>query len=137
MFCPNCGEYVDISFCPYCGCDLRKVTVNPQSRNISRRKRYVFASYMQYYPDKPKAIRRLRIDTGMGLAEAKQIVDSLFDDCEETCAPRDAKASARQENAQHIANTVARGIGMAALATGYLGFRVIGMLTKRYSGRRR
>ena len=34
--------------------------------------------YTKFYPDKAKAIYQLRLDTGLTLKEAKEIIDEIF-----------------------------------------------------------
>lgn len=74
-YCPNCGKLASSNFCPNCGSDLRnRNTLKPTSEiNASD-----YNSYLRFYPNKVEAIQALRIDTGMGIVEAKGIVDTLF-----------------------------------------------------------
>ncbi len=76
MFCPRCGTNAENNFCPNCGCDLRNIARSLNSKSKDSKNKYDV--YMRYYPDKLAAIRALRIDTGMGLAEANRIINDLF-----------------------------------------------------------
>ena len=75
MFCPNCGKKTNSNFCPDCGYDLRNITV---SKPVSGSKSNPYTAYLRFYPNKMEAIRVLRIETGMNLAEAKKVIDGLF-----------------------------------------------------------
>ena len=37
-----------------------------------------WAYYTKFYPEKTKAIQALRLDTGLGLKEAKEVVEEIF-----------------------------------------------------------
>ena len=76
--CPHCGGVgIEDGCCVYCGMRLLKKiqgqTVNGQN------KRSLEDYYNQYRPSRIKAIKALRRDTGMGLVEAKNAIDEVFD----------------------------------------------------------
>jgi len=54
-----------------------------QSDSVSDQKLHPYTDYSHYYltyrPDRVKAIMALRVDTGMGAVQAKQVIDALFD----------------------------------------------------------
>lgn len=72
MRCPVCKTVADSNFCPNCGTKLR----NPTAVSTPRSGEYDV--YLKYYPDKVKAIKQLRADTGLSLVTAKNIIDGLF-----------------------------------------------------------
>lgn len=76
MYCPNCSKRADYNFCPHCGYDMRSILASKAEEKRSAKKNY--DAYMRYYPDKMQAIQALRVDTGMGAAEAIAIIDQLF-----------------------------------------------------------
>ena len=141
MFCPNCGNYADSNFCPNCGCDLRNIVIKPQTACVPRRQGNNYSSYMQYYPDKLEAIRRLRIDTGMGIAEADRIIDQLFGKTdnyhEDDIALSSTNTSIHQKEVQRTVKKAGRTLGIATAVTGWFGLSVITKVAKQYSGKRR
>ena len=53
------------------------ITMIPPLKHKSKYNNY--SEYMQYYPDKTEAIKRLRADTGMGIVQAETIIANLFE----------------------------------------------------------
>ena len=79
MYCPDCGTYVESNFCPNCGKDIRNVVIKKAPPKKHKSKYNNYSEYMQYYPDKTEAIKRLRTDTGMGIVQANTIITNLFE----------------------------------------------------------
>lgn len=74
--CPNCGgNELDGRFCAYCGTQLLE-NAAVQDRGILDLNQY----FDQYHPNRVKAVKALRRDTGMGLVESKNLIDQVFDE---------------------------------------------------------
>ena len=152
-YCPDCGRRVDSNFCPDCGADLRK-TVIPQPDTDD------YSSYLRFYPYEIEAIQALRIDTGLNAVEAKKIIDRLFDAkvfpmgsasqqtgmravdagnaIGDTFRENEAqKEKESQETLRSATKAVGKGIGLAALFSGFGLFRIVSGLVKPYMGRRK
>ena len=92
--------------------------------------------YTKFYPNKPNAIQALRLDTGLGLAEAKDVIDEIF------ARLNRGEVKQREANAEHVIepNTTTKdtlkkaGKGAAAVGglTAYFGLGVIAKLTSKY-----
>lgn len=72
--CEYCDSIIrnvpDNGTCPNCGAVLTK---------SSTKEPCLEDYYFRYQPSRLKAIKALRRDTGLGLVEAKEIIDQLFD----------------------------------------------------------
>lgn len=151
-FCPDCGRPVASNFCPDCGCDLRKIPVSkPAAMGITED----YAQYLRFYPNKLEAIRALRVDTGMSLAEAYETINVLFGvdtrpekpvfkqdtEWKKVSAAENRRKSyaeaERQKKARNTAKTIGKGVGLAAFFGGYGIFRILSGLVKPYMGKRR
>ena len=84
----------------------------------------------RYYPNKSEAIQALR-QLGVDAVDANNAIEDAFIEI------RQSKELEHRKKAQQAAKVVGRGVGMAAFATGALGFRVISNLTKMYTKKRR
>lgn len=99
MFCPNCGnECGNANFCPNCGTNLKGavITASTVEDKLDERTEMI-RRYEKYMPNRLAAIKALRTDTGMGLAEAKQVIDELFDGESATYQPVMSKAQKKAE----------------------------------------
>lgn len=81
--CRGCGEVFQGNFCPRCG-------EGPDKRALREKAEWTaYGKYIDYYPDKPGAIRALRQDTHMSAAQAKTVIDQLFSGDEALVRRRD------------------------------------------------
>lgn len=89
MFCPNCGNNCgDANFCPNCGCNLKGTVITVSTAdNVPDERTEMIQRYEKYMPNKLAAIKALREDTGMGLKEAKEIIDELFGENQKSSYP--------------------------------------------------
>ena len=75
MICPYCDsllkEAPESGTCPNCGGPLKTERKNPMTLEDY---------YYRYKPNRIRAIKALRKNTGMGLKEAKETIDSVFDE---------------------------------------------------------
>ena len=114
--------------------------------------------YTKFYPNNAKAIQQLRLHTGLGLKEAKEVVDEIFarvergeverrvDNTEYSQAAYDNyKKVNREETRNYYDNTewkkvgaaAGKGIGCGCFTILYLIFGTIFTLTGNYSKKRR
>lgn len=108
--------------------------------------------YTKFYPAKTKAIQGLRLDTGLGLAVAKEAVEEIFARLERGEVEKvpanteyDAKMYAKDlhdsassdTSAQADLKKVGQGIGCGCIAIIYIFFRVIFNLAMPTKGKRR
>lgn len=101
--------------------------------------------YARFYPEKTKAIQRLRLDTGLGLKEAKEIVEEIFSKHEQGTLGSGSSLNCISENNYQNAPSSANegwkkagkgmGCGCFTLIVVFLGsiFKLAGM----YSGKRK
>lgn len=89
MICPYCDsllkETPESGTCPNCGGSLRVDENNPMTLEDY---------YYRYKPNRVRAIKALRRDTGMGLVEAKKAIDGVFDELSRE-SHRDLRVSAK------------------------------------------
>ncbi len=79
MFCPNCGnDCGNANFCPNCGTNLKGVVVTVSAADDTPHESPKKFRRYRYMPNELAAIKALRADTGMSLAEARQIIDDHF-----------------------------------------------------------
>ena len=114
--------------------------------------------YTKFYPNKPKAIQQLRLHTGLGLKEAKEVVDEIFarvergeierqeDNTEYSQAAYDnCYEMSREEKGSYYDNdewktvgtAVGKGIGCGCFTVLSIFFGTIFTLTGNYSKKRR
>lgn len=90
MFCSNCGKEVTGNFCSYCGAKLLEDNTEAQSNNnecvtediyidINETRINISEMVSTYGNNKIKAIKYLRDITGIGLKEAKEIIDNAYE----------------------------------------------------------
>lgn len=72
--------------CQYCDSQIKKIPENGICPNCgaalpvgSGTKLSLEDYYYRFQPNRLKAIKALRKDTGMGLVEAKEVIDQIFD----------------------------------------------------------
>lgn len=92
--------------------------------------------YTKFYPNKTKAIQVLRLDTGLGLADAKVVVEEIF------ARLNRGDVEQRETNAEHIVESnrpkvsnlkkVGKGAVVAGGLATYMGLGVIAKLTSKY-----
>lgn len=107
--------------------------------------------YTQFYPNITEAIKVLRLDTGLGLKDAKDVIDEIFRriekeeiklqksavDNSEVEAARHEDKLIGAENRKKAAKTVGKGVGLGIFTIGYTFFGTIFKLTEMYSGKKR
>ena len=73
MACPHCGgTKLEGNCCAFCGAQLMLEEYSKQAMDLN--------DYFDLYnPDRTKAIKALREHTGIGLIEAKKLIDQVFD----------------------------------------------------------
>ncbi len=106
MFCPNCGNNCgDANFCSNCGCNLKgtAATVQPFD-NVSNGKAEMSRRYGKYMPNKLAAIKALREDTGMGLKDAKDVIEDLFGNDAKTNSPNSTHKNIFSEFTRDVLN---------------------------------
>ena len=164
MFCPECGTNTDSNFCPNCGYDLRKIPVRNSDKLAAPQKkvqkniyfgdtRITATQYKEIHDfikagEKLEAIKRIRTWTSLSLADAVNIADNF--NSIDFSRPQtlihvnkaqknhlDQSTTTNQKKAQNAVKAVGKGAGMAAFATGALGFRILSNLTKMYTKKRR
>ena len=114
-----------------------------------------WAYYTKFYPEKTKAIQALRLDTGLGLAEAKKVVEEIFARLEQgeveqrkpnpEYVPRkerpvfsEYQQTYKSANASPKKKTKAKKvIGLGCLSVAYIFAGTIFKLTEEYSGKKR
>ena len=135
IYYSDCGTYGDSNFCPNCGKDLRNVIIRKAPIVASVPKSNEYSAYMQYYPDKLEAIRSLRIDTGMSLADAKRMGDFLFGDTDgysESSITYSKKiTNVDKEAMKQTAKKAAKTAGIATSAGLLAGLKVIFGIAKK------
>ena len=112
--------------------------------------------YTKFYPEKTKAIQALRLDTGLGLKEAKEVVEEIFARLEkgevekrkvnaEYQAPKNQQAHYYSDSeyqgvdaaTKEDLKKAGRVTGCCLLAIPYIFFGVIFKLVEMYSGKKR
>ena len=137
MYCPDCGTHVESNFCPTCGKDMRNVVIKkiPPQKHKSKYNNY--SEYMQYYPDKTAAIKRLRADTGMGIVQAETIITNLFEAATTTPqSPVSTDEQAFTVTTKATKRKVKKAVATAgAVAAGglFAGLKVIFYVAKKYT----
>ena len=115
--------------------------------------------YTKFYPNKPKAIQQLRLHTGLGLKEAKEVVDEIYlkvengeverraDNTVYSQAAYDKHAQMRREDMMTYSSqkrekvkksgpTIGQGIGCGCFTILYIFFGTIFKVTSNYSKKR-
>ena len=78
--CPYCGGVgLNGNCCAFCGVQLLENTQNASQPPICPGECDLDAYFYRYKPNRLKAIKALRADTGMDLVEAKEKIDETFD----------------------------------------------------------
>ena len=101
-----------------------------------------WAYYTKFYPEKAKAIRELRIDTGVSLSEGKDVIEEIFarfERGEVQQRPADAESpyKAPDVNYGEGLKKAGKGVGCCLFSIFYIIFRAIFSLTGKYSGKRK
>lgn len=106
-------------------------TNNVQHRDMTEVDVQYYAN--RHYPNKSEAIRAL-CQLGMRPVDASNAIEEAFIEIKESKRHKELE---RRQKAQNVVKVLGRGVGMAAFATGVVGFRVISGLTKKYTKKRR
>lgn len=98
--------------------------------------------YPKFYPEKVKAIKELRLDTGLSLKDAKEVIEEIFARLERgevaKCAPDTESPYQKPEKPRGEGLKKAGKVGGGCLFfIVYIIFGVIFSLTGRYSRKRR
>ena len=85
MACPHCGgTKLDGNNCAFCGAQLMVASELQDSNRVNNAPHHGNADLNDYFeryaPNRVKAIKALRRDTGMGLVEAKSVIDRYFNE---------------------------------------------------------
>ena len=100
-----------------------------------------WAYYTKFYPEKLQAIKEIRLDTGISLAEGKAAIEEIFarlerGEIEQREANAENKAVEYINESESTSDGTLKAIGKGALFTGgllaYVGLGIIAKLTSDY-----
>lgn len=100
-----------------------------------------WAYYTKFYPEKVKAIKVLRVDTGLSLAEAKEVIEEIFSRLERGESqqrPANAEAPYKAQDVSYGEDLKKAGkvTGCCLFSVFYIIFGMIFNLTGKYSGKK-